>query len=51
MEIPNEMGIDNVGPMELRENKVEIIGVPHITHVDGIEVSSTLKKTLGSNML
>jgi hypothetical protein len=28
METPDEMGMDGVGPMTLRDNKVDITGVP-----------------------
>jgi hypothetical protein len=45
------MGIDGVGPMVLKDGKVDIIGMPPVPLVDGIDGSTTLDETLGSDMV
>jgi hypothetical protein len=51
METPDEMGKEGVGPMALRDDKVDITGVPPIMLIDGIEGSTTLDETLGPDMV
>jgi hypothetical protein len=51
METPDEMGKDGVGPMALMDDKEDIIKVPPLTLVDGIEGSATLDETLGPDIM
>jgi hypothetical protein len=43
--------MDGVGPMVLREGKVDITGMPPVPLEDGIDGSTTLDETLGPNMV
>jgi hypothetical protein len=43
--------MDGVGPMELRDGNVDIMGMPQVPLVDGIEGSTTLDETLGPDMV
>jgi hypothetical protein len=46
-----EKGIGDVGPMELRDGNVEIMGMPPVPLEDGFDGSTTLDETLGPDMV
>jgi len=46
-----EKGIGDVGPMELRDGNVEIMGMPPVPLEDGLDGSATLDETLGPDMV
>jgi len=51
METCVETNIDDVGPMALKDGKVEITGMPSYMLVDGIDDLAILDKTLGPDIV
>jgi hypothetical protein len=51
METPSEMGKEFVGPMAVRDDKVDITVLPLVMHVEWIEGSTTLDEALKPNMV
>jgi hypothetical protein len=43
--------MDGVGPMELRDGKVDVTWMPLVPLIDGIEGSTTLDETLSPEMV
>jgi hypothetical protein len=51
IEGPIEMVIDGVGPMALKDGKVDITRMTPVTLVDGLDGSAILDETLGLDMV